>query len=198
MGRRDHAGARGAGRLHAGPRGAHAPRRVESPRGARGDGSHPGARGRRPCRRSRRGAKSPGRARNGASPPRREPRRFAPPPGVKILIAEDEPVSARLLEATLKNLGHEVTKTANGSDAWDAWLLSQPRVVISDWQMPELEGGDLCRRIRERRGGRHTYLILLTPRGGRESFLTAMATGIDDFLTKPGGRAALGARLTVP
>src|SRR3989442_6061494 len=139
MGRRDHAGARGAGRLHAGPRGAHAPRRVESPRGARGDGSHPGARGRRPCRRSRRGAQSPRPARNGASPPRREPRRLAPPPGVKILIAEDKPVSARLLEATLKNLSHQGTKTANGSDAWDAWRLSQPPVVVSDCRRAELE-----------------------------------------------------------
>jgi len=116
---------------------------------------------------------------------------------VKILIAEDEPVSARLLEATLKNLGHEVTKTANGSDAWDAWLLSQPRVVISDWQMPELEGVDLCRRIRERRGGRYTYFILLTARGGRESFLTAMDAGIDDFLAKPLDGEELAARLTV-
>src|SRR5438552_17642026 len=101
---------------------------------------------------------------------------------MKILIAEDEPVSAKLLEATLKNLGHEVTKTANGSDAWDAWLIAQPRVVISDWQMPELEGVDLCRRIRERRGGRYTYFILLTARGAREGFSRPRQPGTDAFL----------------
>jgi CheY-like chemotaxis protein len=116
---------------------------------------------------------------------------------VKILVAEDEPVSAAVLEATLKGLGHDVTIAKNGADAWDAWLIAQSRVIISDWQMPELDGIDLCQRIRARRGDRYTYFILLTGRTGRESFLTAMDGGVDDFLTKPVDREELAARLQV-
>ena len=116
---------------------------------------------------------------------------------MNILIAEDEPVTAQVVAATLKGLGYSVTVTHDGSEAWDAWLLAQPRVVISDWQMPELEGVDLCRRIREQRGARYTYFILLTGREGRESFFAAMDAGIDDFMTKPVDREELAARLKV-
>ena len=116
---------------------------------------------------------------------------------MNILIAEDEPVTAQVVAATLKGLGHGVTVTHDGSEAWDAWLLAQPRVVISDWQMPELEGIELCRRIREKRGVRYTYFILLTGREGRESFLAAMEAGIDDFMSKPVDKEELAARLKV-
>jgi len=116
---------------------------------------------------------------------------------LNVLIAEDEPVSAKLLGAALKIGGHEATIAPNGGDAWDSWLLAQQRVVISDWEMPELDGLELCRRIRGRRGARYTYFILLTGRSGRESFLAAMDAGIDDFLTKPVDREEVAARLRV-
>ncbi len=102
-----------------------------------------------------------------------------------------------VLAATLKGLGHEVRLAANGTEAWDAWLIAQSRVIISDWQMPELDGLDLCRRIRARRTERYTYFILLTGRTGRESFLAAMDAGVDDFLTKPVNHEELAARLQV-
>ena len=67
---------------------------------------------------------------------------------MNVLIAEDEPVSAKLLATALKIGGHEATIAPNGGDAWDSWLLAQQRVVISDWEMPELDGLELCRLSR--------------------------------------------------
>lgn len=112
-------------------------------------------------------------------------------------MAEDEPVTTKVLASILTGLGHEPTVTENGADAWGAWLLTKPRVVISDWQMPEVDGLELCRRIRAQPGERYTYFLLLTARSGRESYLEAMDAGVDDFLTKPVSREELAARLRV-
>jgi len=116
---------------------------------------------------------------------------------MKVLVAEDEPVSSRVLTSVLTELGHECTVTENGSDAWDAWLIAKSRILISDWQMPELDGLELCRRIRARAQERYTYFLLLTARTGQENYLEAMDAGVDDFLTKPVNRLELAARLRV-
>jgi len=116
---------------------------------------------------------------------------------MNLLIAEDDPVARRMLEATLTGLGHQTTSTANGEEAWSVWRVSQSRVIISDWLMPVVDGLELCRRIRARHGDPYTYFILLTARVDRQSYLSAMDAGIDDFLTKPLDGAELTARLTV-
>jgi CheY-like chemotaxis protein len=116
---------------------------------------------------------------------------------VNVLIAEDDAVARLTLAAVLTGAGHQSTAVANGQDAWDAWLVSQPRVVISDWLMPGMDGLELCRRIRARRGDRYTYFMLLTSRAGKDSYLAAMDAGVDDFITKPVDPDELGARLRV-
>jgi sigma-B regulation protein RsbU (phosphoserine phosphatase) len=116
---------------------------------------------------------------------------------MNILVAEDDAVTRQLLVALLAAAGHKPTAVENGRDAWDAWLLARPRVVISDWQMPELDGLELCRRLRARPREQYTYFVLLTARSGKESYLTAMEAGIDDFITKPVDPDELKARLTV-
>lgn len=116
---------------------------------------------------------------------------------MKILVAEDDPVWRAKLVALLHAQGHDVTATDDGLEAWGAWQIAQPRVVLSDWDMPELDGLELCRRLRARRGDRYTYFMLLTAAGGRENFLAAMEAGIDDFITKPVDPQELRARLTV-
>lgn len=114
---------------------------------------------------------------------------------MNIVIAEDEPVSRKVLQVALEAAGHQVSVADNGVDAWAAWRLAESQVVVSDWMMPELDGLDLCRRIRKERPDRYTYFILLTGKSGKASYLTAMEAGIDDFITKPVDVDELKARL---
>lgn len=116
---------------------------------------------------------------------------------MNVLIAEDEPVSRQVLQSILVGAGHHVTAVADGGAALDAWRLTEVRVVISDWMMPELDGLELCRRMREERRDRYTYYLLLTGRGGKASYLAAMDAGVDDFITKPVDGDELKARLRV-
>jgi sigma-B regulation protein RsbU (phosphoserine phosphatase) len=116
---------------------------------------------------------------------------------LRLLLAEDDAVTRQTLRAMLMAQGHEVTDAEDGSVAWGAWQLSQPRIVISDWLMPEMDGLELCRKIRALPGKPYTYFILQTSRTGRENFLEAMGAGVDDFVTKPVAADELKARLGV-
>ena len=117
---------------------------------------------------------------------------------MKILIAEDDPVASKILRLTLEQVGHEATVVANGAEAWEAYLREPARIIVSDWMMPELDGLQLCRRVREIANRDYTYFILLTANhAGRDNFSRAMEAGIDDFLTKPLDREAIWMRLRV-
>ncbi len=116
---------------------------------------------------------------------------------MRILIAEDDATSRLVLEATLQKAGHEVVATENGRHALDAWRDQFCPVLISDLQMPELDGLQLCRAIRQTGGVSYTYVILLTAHGGKANYLEAMDAGVDDFLTKPPDEDELVARLHV-
>lgn len=105
---------------------------------------------------------------------------------MKILIAEDDPISLRVLRLTLENGGHEVVSANNGLEAWQAFITQPFQVVVSDWMMPEMDGVELCLKIRKRKRARsYCYFIMLTARTGRENHKLAMDAGVDDFLTKP-------------
>lgn len=116
---------------------------------------------------------------------------------MKILIVEDDPVAARLSEATLLQLGHETVVAADGEEAWSRLQGSGLRVVVSDWQMPRLDGLGLCRRIRACPGD-YIYFILLTGRSATlENQQLAVEAGVDDFLAKPVNASELWVRLRV-
>jgi len=117
---------------------------------------------------------------------------------MKILIAEDDPVSRRVLEATLSKWGFEVTSTSNGSEAWEAIAAPQaPRLAILDWMMPELDGVEVCRRVRGRPGSGPLHIILLTARGRKEDVIAGLEAGADDYITKPFDHEELRARVQV-
>lgn len=116
---------------------------------------------------------------------------------MKILIADDDTTSRLLLGATLKKLGHEVTAVENGRQALEAWRQEQHTLLISDWMMPELDGLELCRLIRDEPALQYTYIVLLTSLAGKGRYLDGMGAGADDFINKPYDEDSLAARLHV-
>ena len=116
---------------------------------------------------------------------------------MKILIAEDERVSRRLLESRLKKWGYEVTAAEDGKEAWELFQKEHFPMVISDWMMPEMDGLELLRRIRSIERPGYVYTILLTARSEKEDILAGMESGADDFISKPFDKDELLARLKV-
>jgi len=114
---------------------------------------------------------------------------------VKILVADDDPTSRLIVEATLTSLGHGCHTVTDGVQAWDAFRFRQPEVVISDWMMPGLTGLQLCRNIRAQAPGRYTYFIMVTGQGALDEILEGMSAGADDYLIKPLDPDDLQARL---
>jgi signal transduction histidine kinase len=117
---------------------------------------------------------------------------------MKVLIAEDDLISCRLLEATLGSFGYEVLTTTTGHDAW---LVLQeanaPQLAILDLILPGIDGMELCRRVRASLEHRPRYLILLTSRNSKEDLVAGLEAGADDYLTKPFDAEELRARLHV-
>ncbi len=117
---------------------------------------------------------------------------------MRILIAEDDAVSATILQVTLENAGYEVIVSVNGAAAWEQFNKDPVRVIVSDWMMPELDGLELCKKVRARPKTEYTYFILLTAiHTGRDNLRKAMESGVDDFLTKPLDREGVMMRLRV-
>lgn len=116
---------------------------------------------------------------------------------MNILIAEDDAATRMKLLATLKHLGHAVTAVPDGARAWREWQDGEFDVVVSDWMMPDLDGIELCRRVRAAHRETYTYLVLLTALEGKGRYLEAMEAGADDFVTKPFDAKQLAARLHV-
>ncbi len=114
---------------------------------------------------------------------------------MRILIADDDPVSRRLLEGTLIRMGHAVVAVPDGTAALKVLLAPDgPRFAILDWMMPGADGLTVCREIRKSAQD-YVYIVMLTARDGREDRLVALDAEVDDFLTKPLDQVELRVRL---
>jgi phosphoserine phosphatase RsbU/P len=120
---------------------------------------------------------------------------------MRILVAEDDAVTRRLLEATLGKFGWEVITAEDGEVAWRILTSFKgkdlPELVLLDWMMPQLEGPALCRRLRETPGFELTYVILLTSKTEKEDLSTGLASGANDYIVKPFHPVELEARVRV-
>ena len=117
---------------------------------------------------------------------------------MRILIAEDDVTSRLLLKRVLENWGYDVTATTDGSEALQALQAEDaPRLAILDWMMPGMDGVDVCRRVRSRETLQPPYIILLTALGDKESVVTGLEAGADDYVGKPYDPDELHARLEV-
>ena len=117
---------------------------------------------------------------------------------MKILIAEDDPISRRILEANLLEWGHEVTVACDGVEALE--IIQQPEspsVIISDWMMPRMDGLALCREIRNMEKSEYIYFIILTAKGEKKNVIEGLEAGADDFLTKPFNKEELKYRIRI-
>jgi len=119
-------------------------------------------------------------------------------PVIDVLVAEDEPVSRRLLEKSLLQWGYRPIVCPDGLEALGLLRADDaPRIAVLDWVMPGMDGVDICRAIRDSNTPKQPYLILLTARVRPEDIVQGLRAGADDYITKPVDREEFEARLQV-
>lgn len=112
-----------------------------------------------------------------------------------ILLVEDDDASRLLMRRMLLQAGHEVSVVADGRQALELMAQRYFPIVLTDWVMPEMDGLQLCRAIREREEGDYVFIILITSRNSAEDVIEGLEAGADDYIKKPFDRGELAARL---
>jgi len=117
---------------------------------------------------------------------------------MKVLLAEDDAISRRMLERILKSWEYEVEVFTNGQDAWDALQKGDaPKLVLLDWMMPEMQGPEVCKLLRAAEADDPAYVILLTAKSSKDDIVKGFEAGANDFISKPFNRDELRSRLNV-
>jgi len=114
---------------------------------------------------------------------------------MKILIADDDPISSKILQKNLENWDYETVLARSGPSAWQALQDESLRLAILDWMMPGMDGVEVCRKIRRRKKYKYTYIILLSAKDRTPDIIAGLSSGADDYMTKPVNFLELKARL---
>ena len=117
---------------------------------------------------------------------------------MKILIAEDEFTTRMMVQVCLEKWGYKVESVTNGHEAQEQLQKEDaPQIAILDWEMPELDGVEVCRKVKEEEVDNPPYIILLTGRDSDTDILYGFDAGADDYMTKPFNDDELRARVRV-
>ena len=120
---------------------------------------------------------------------------------MQVLIAEDDRVTGEILARTLQRWNYTTTVVADGVQAWEhlraAADEAAPTLAILDWMMPEMDGPDVCRRVRVELPLANMYLLLVTARESRNDVIAGLDAGADDYVIKPFDPDELRARVAV-
>jgi response regulator RpfG family c-di-GMP phosphodiesterase len=117
---------------------------------------------------------------------------------MSILLVEDDPITGRLIEkALIKNDQYRVKFVQSGLEAWNAIQAEPFDIVISDWMIPDIDGLELCRKIRETEHKRYVYFILISGNDSKDDVIRGLESGVDDYITKPVDYRELRARLGI-
>ena len=115
-----------------------------------------------------------------------------------VLIAEDDRVTGEILARTLQRWNYSTTVVGDGAQAWDRLrVATDPTLAILDWMMPEMDGPDVCRRVRQDLPLANMYLLLVTARESRGDVVAGLDAGADDYIIKPFDPEELRARVAV-
>jgi two-component system, cell cycle response regulator len=117
---------------------------------------------------------------------------------MRVLVAEDDLTSRLVLEKNMEKWGYEVVSASDGNRAWEELQKPDaPALLVLDWEMPGIDGIDLCRKVRAGEGGHPRYIILLTMRSDTEDLVAGLDAGANDYVGKPFVAAELRARVDV-
>ncbi len=114
---------------------------------------------------------------------------------MRVLAVDDDEITRDILEYLIQKNGHQATVCARGDEAYRLLHQEDFQMVILDWEMPGMDGLELCRRIRNEHLGGYVYTIMLTSRNSSDEIVLGLEAGADDFVTKPFNSAEMNQRI---